>query len=332
MRRAATGRDRTRARAWTAVAAGAALASLLALGRPPALLGAAGPAADAAAPAAAAGPDSGGAAAAAFADTAASPAAAAAGAVAPVPYGPGERLVFSIDYGPINAGEGVLEVRGVVETDGHACYLIESRAQSNRFFSAFYMVRDKVVSHIDVQRLFSRYYAKRLREGDYRKNVEVRFDQDAAKAHYADGRVFDTPPAIHDELSAFYYARTLDLQPGKTYSVNAHSSRKNYPLQVLVHGRERVKVPAGEFDCLVVEPVLEGEGLFQHEGKLTIWMTDDARKMPVLMKTKVKVGSIDASLREYRSGAPLTAGALPGATARSAAEAADPAGSSGEAP
>jgi len=99
-----------------------------------------------------------------------------------------------------------------------------------------------------------------------------------------------------------------------------------------VHGRERVKVPAGEFDCLVVEPVLEGEGLFQHEGKLTIWMTDDARKMPVLMKTKVKVGSIDASLREYRSGAPLTAGALPGATARSAAEAADPAGSSGEAP
>lgn len=331
MHQAATGRARGRARSRTAAAAGAALAALLALGRPPALPGVTAPAALAAAPAAAAGPGGAGAAAAAPADTSASPAA-AAGAVAPVPYGPGERFVFSIDYGPINAGEGILEVRGVVETDGHACYLVESRAQSNRFFSAFYMVRDKVVSHIDVQRLFSRYYAKRLREGDYRKNVEVRFDQDAAKAHYADGRVLDTPPAIHDELSAFYYARSLDLQPGQTYSVNAHSSRKNYPLQVLVHGRERVKVPAGEFDCLVVEPVLEGEGLFQHEGKLTIWMTDDARKMPVLMKTKVKVGSIDASLKEYRFGAPLTAVAPPDTTARRAAEAADPAGSSGEAP
>lgn len=332
MRHASRGRAGNPGRAWLSAAGVTALLALLAPGLPAARLGAAALAAGAAlAPAAA------------DADTAASPGqdasadpaappAAGPGAVAPVPYGPGERLVFSIDYGPINAGEGILEVRGVVETDGHACYLIESRAQSNRFFSAFYMVRDKVVSHVDVRRLFSRYYAKRLREGDYRKNVEVRFDQDAAKAHYADGRVFDTPPGIHDELSAFYYARTIDLQPGRTYSINAHSSRKNYPLQVLVHGRERVKVPAGEFDCLVVEPVLEGEGLFQHEGKLTIWMTDDARKMPVLMKTKVKVGSIDASLKEYRAGAPLKAAALPAATARNAAEAADPAGSPGEAP
>ncbi len=327
MRHATGGRAGSRPRARMSAAGGTALLALLALGLLAAPLGSAAPAADTALAPAAAAIDT-----AASADPAAPPAATAAGAVAPVPYGPGEKLVFSIDYGPINAGEGILEVRSVVETDGHACYLIESRAQSNRFFSAFYMVRDKVVSHIDVQRLFSRYYAKRLREGDYRKNVEVRFDQDAAKAHYADGRVFDTPPAIHDELSAFYYARTLDLQPGKTYSVNAHSSRKNYPLQVLVHGRERVKVPAGEFDCLVVEPVLEGEGLFQHEGKLTIWMTDDARKMPVLMKTKVKVGSIDAALKEYRYGAPLTAAALPAATARSAAAAAEPAGSSGEAP
>ena len=230
----------------------------------------------------------------------------AAGAVpdsaASVPFAPGERLVFSIDYGPVNAGEGTLEVRGVVMTDGHPCYLIESRAASNRFFSTFYMVRDKVVSHIDVARLYSRYFAKRLREGDYRQNIEVRFDQVAGKAHYADGRTFDTMPGIHDVLSAFYYVRTLALEPGRTYHVDTHSSRKNYPLEVIVHGRERVKVPAGEFDCLVVEPVIIGDGLFQHEGKLTIWLTDDARKLPVLMKTRVKVGSIDASLKEFVTG------------------------------
>jgi hypothetical protein len=225
--------------------------------------------------------------------------------IAPAPFGPGERFVFSIDYGPVNAGEASLEVRGLVETGGHACYLIESRASSNRFFSAFYMVRDRVVSHIDVQRLYSRWFAKRLREGDYRQNVEISFDQAAGKAHYADGRTFDTMPGIHDVLSAFYYVRTLPLEPGRTYHVDTHSSRKNYPLEVIVHGRERVKVPAGEFDCLVVEPMIIGDGLFQHEGKLTIWMTDDARRMPVLMKTKVKVGSIDASLKEFSAGTPL---------------------------
>ncbi|MHB8079717.1 MAG: DUF3108 domain-containing protein [Candidatus Krumholzibacteriia bacterium] len=237
---------------------------------------------------------------------AAGPAAVAApDSAAAVPFAPGERLVFSIDYGPVNAGEGTLEVRGLVMTDGHPCYLIESRAASNRFFSTFYMVRDRVVSHIDVVHLYSRYFAKRLREGDYRQNIEVRFDQEAGKAHYADGRTFDTMPGIHDVLSAFYYVRTLALEPGRTYHVETHSSRKNYPLEVIVHGRERVKVPAGEFDCLVVEPVIIGDGLFQHEGRLTIWLTDDARRMPVLMKTRVKVGSIDASLKEYVLGQPL---------------------------
>lgn len=227
------------------------------------------------------------------------PATVVADSVAVFPFAPGERLVFSIDYGPVNAGEGTLEVRGLVTTDGFPCYLVESRAASNRFFSTFYMVRDKVVSHIDVAHLYSRYFAKRLREGDYRQNIEVRFDQETGKAHYADGRSFDTMPGIHDVLSAFYYVRTLALEPGRTYHVETHSSRKNYPLEVIVHGRERVKVPAGEFDCLVVEPMIIGDGLFQHEGRLTIWLTDDVHKMPVLMKTKVKVGSIDASLKEY---------------------------------
>lgn len=238
------------------------------------------------------------------------PAAAAApdtALLAAVPYGPGERLVFSIDYGPINAGEGSLEVREVIESGGQPCYFIESKASSNRFFSAFYMVRDRVVSHIDARLLFTRYFAKRLREGDYRKNVEIRFDQDAGKAYYADGRVFDTIPGIHDVLSAFYFVRTLALEPGSTTGVWTHDSRKNYDLQVIVHGRERVKVPAGVFDCLVVEPVILGDGLFQHEGKLTVWLTDDGVRMPVLMKTKVKVGSIDASLKEYTLGRPLRA-------------------------
>ncbi len=230
---------------------------------------------------------------------------------ATVPYGIGERLVFSIDYGPVNAGEGTLEVRRVVDSEGYPCYEIVSEAKSNKFFSTFYKVRDKVVSHIDIYDLISRFFSKRLREGNYQKNVAYRFDQDAGKAHYADGTVFDTIPGTHDILSAFYYARTLALEPGENPEILTHSSRKNYDLQVIVHGRERIKVPAGEFDCIVIEPVIQGEGLFQHEGKLTVWLTADARRIPVLMKTKVPVGSIDASLTEYRLGRPLSLSDLP---------------------
>lgn len=225
-------------------------------------------------------------------------------APADVPYAPGEYLVFSIDYGPVNAGEASLEVRDIISSAGRDCYRVESKARSNRFFSAFYMVRDKVVSHIDAETLFSRYFSKRLREGDYRKNVAIRFDHEAGLARYADQRELEIPRGVHDILSAFYYVRTLDLQPGVNTAIHTHSSHKNYDLEVIVHGRETVKVPAGTFDCYKVEPIILGEGLFQFEGKLTIWLTADARRLPVLMKTKVKVGAIDASLKEYRLGEP----------------------------
>lgn len=225
-----------------------------------------------------------------------------------VPFGPGESLLFSIDYGPINAGEASLEVVDVTDADGSPCYVVESKASSNRFFSAFYMVRDKVVSHIDTRTLTTRFFSKRLREGDYRKNVAVRFDQAAGKARYLDGRVMDVPPGVQDVLSAFYFVRTLDLVPGEHTAISTHSSHKNYDLEVIVHDRETITVPAGTFDCMVVEPVLQGEGLFQHQGQLTIWISDDARRLPVLMKTKVKVGAIDASLKSFTLGKLLAAG------------------------
>ena len=223
-------------------------------------------------------------------------------AYASVPFAPGERLEFSIDYGPINAGEASLEVRDVLDSGGHSCYRVESKASSNRVFSAFYMVRDKVVSHIDRRTLFPRYFSKRLREGDYRKNVVVRFDHEAGLARYADGRELEIEPGCHDILSAFYFVRTLDLAGEGSHFIQTHSSRKNYDLEVVVHGRETVEVAAGTFDCWKIEPIILGEGLFQFEGKLTIWLTADERRMPVLMKTKVKVGAIDASLKSYTLG------------------------------
>jgi hypothetical protein len=73
-------------------------------------------------------------------------------------------------------------------------------------------------------------------------------------------------------------------------------------LEVKVLRREKVKVPAGEFDCLVVEPVLQASGIFKHEGRLTVWLTDDQFKIPVLMKSKVAVGSIASKLKNYTLG------------------------------
>jgi len=59
-------------------------------------------------------------------------------------------------------------------------------------------------------------------------------------------------------------------------------------------------VPAGTFDCIVVEPALKFEGLFQQKGKVTIWLTDDEHRVPVLIKTQIVIGTIDIVLREAK--------------------------------
>ena len=230
---------------------------------------------------------------------------------APTVFGPGEKMVFKIGYGPVNAGEGILEVLGVTEYNGHTCYHVQSKANSNRFFSSFYKVRDKVVSYVDVETLYSRYFYKRLREGDYRKTVEIDFDHLAEEARYGNGETYPTAAGVQDVLSAFFYVRNLDLDVGDSYDLPAHSSRKTYDLRVLVHGKETVEVEAGTFDCFVVEPILLGEGLFKHEGKMTMYVTDDKYRVPVLIKTKVPVGSIDVELKSYRPGVPLIPNKIP---------------------
>ena len=150
---------------------------------------------------------------------------------------------------------------------------------------AIYKVRDKIISYIDTESLYSRYFYKRLREGDYKKTVEINFDHPAEEAHYTGGDTYPISEGVQDVLSAIYFARNLDLDVGDVYEMKAHSSRKTYDLKIVVHGKERVEVEAGTWDCYVVEPLLEGEGLFKHEGKVTMYITDDAHRIPVLVKT-----------------------------------------------
>jgi hypothetical protein len=78
-----------------------------------------------------------------------------------------------------------------------------------------------------------------------------------------------------------------------------HTGGKNYPIYIKVTGHDTVEVPAGEFDCITIEPVLKTSSIFKHEGKLTIWITDDNLRMPVLLRSKVVVGSFEARLKEY---------------------------------
>ncbi len=216
-------------------------------------------------------------------------------------FGIGEKLSFDIGYGFINAGYATLEVADLIEYNERPCYLVLSTASSNKFFSSFYRVEDKVESIIDATGIFSWHFEKQLREGKYRANKSYTFDQLNHKVFY-EGDTIDVADYVHDVLSVLYYARTQKLEVGKSIYIDNFTDGKHYSLEVRVLKRESVRVEAGKFDCLVVEPLMLSSGIFKHEGRLKVWLTDDRIKLPVLMKSKVLVGSITAELTDYELG------------------------------
>jgi hypothetical protein len=218
-----------------------------------------------------------------------------------IAFGVGEWLQFDIGYGFINAGTATLEVQDLIEFNERPSYQLVSTASSNKFFSSFYPVRDRVESILDAIGLFSWRFEKELREGKYRSHRQYTFDQINHSVVYK-GDTLEVAAYVQDALSILYFIRTQKLEVGQSLFVDNFTDGKNYPLEVKVHGRKKIKTKAGKFDCLELEPLLRSSGVFKHEGKLTVYVTDDRLRLPVMMKSKVIVGSITAELSDYRLG------------------------------
>ena len=100
----------------------------------------------------------------------------------------------------------------------------------------------------------------------------------------------------YDTLSSFFYFRTIPLQVGTSYLIDIYDCKKLLNTKVKILRREIVETPLGRFKTVVIEPLLKSEGIFSRTGAMLIWLTDDERHIPILMKSKVKIGSITTTL------------------------------------
>ncbi len=220
----------------------------------------------------------------------------------PHPFRIGESLHFSVQYGFVHAGSAWLEVPEVVDWNGSPSWRLVARAESNSFFDKVYRVRNRIESVWDMDGRFSHRYFEDRHEGHFNANDTILFDSTAHIARYKNGQEFPIPAEVQDALSSFYFTRFQPLPLGGSFTFDYHASHKSSPLEVRVLGRDRVKTPAGKFDCVMIEPILKAGGIFKNKGRLVIWLTDDARRMPVLMKSKVMIGSISVVLQDVKEG------------------------------
>ena len=219
----------------------------------------------------------------------------------------GERMVYAVRYLGIEVGRGIAEVKEITEIRGRKAYHVEVQVRSARLLDWIYKVRDVHHSYIDVEKLYSLRYEKILREGRYRANEVMEYDQEEHKAICFSRRSqtrkeMEIPLNVQDQLSCGYWFRLQEIQPNARVYIPVNTDVKNWDLEVKVLKKTKVKLRKfGVRDALEVEPEIQFQGLFVKRGKIRSWIGLDERQIPLKMKVKIPVlGSITAELVEYK--------------------------------
>jgi len=211
----------------------------------------------------------------------------------------GEKFVFAVNWGPINAGYTILEAK----PDSTGSVLeITGKGMTNSFFSSFYKVRDFISATIDMQGIYPFFFEQHIREGKYKAERWEMFDQrnNVTYTYRKDVDSIPCPAFVQNYFSMIYYLRTLSFAPGDSFAFDCFVDKKPYRLVMTCPKRATITVEAGTFNCLMVKPVLVGEGrVFTKKDEILLWFTDDKFKMPVMAKAKIKFGSITGSLIWY---------------------------------
>ena len=140
-----------------------------------------------------------------------------------------------------------------------------------------------------------------VREGSHRRDKETIFDHANHQVTSIDHirnrkKTFQIGENTQDPLSSFYYIRTLPYEVGKSVYVDIFDNNKIWNVEVQVLRKEKIKTKLGEFNTVVIKPLMKSEGIFNRKGDIYIWLTDDLKRIPVKVQTKVPVGSITATL------------------------------------
>lgn len=221
---------------------------------------------------------------------------------ASLPFGPGERAEYQVKLRGIRVGSGSMEVLGTETVEGHETYHVRMRLSGGLPLAR---VDDTFESWIDVEGLFSRRFRQDQREITFRRNRTYEFDPERRTYRRLDNGEQGSIPTDRplDDVSFLYYVRTLPLKIGDTYTIPRYFKEDGNPVVIRVLRKETVTVPAGTFETVVVQPIIQTDGLFGEGGEAEVYFTDDARRVIVQLKSRVPVvGSLSLQLREYQAG------------------------------
>tara|TARA_B110000211_G_C13965454_1_gene502535 strand:- start:10 stop:810 length:801 start_codon:yes stop_codon:yes gene_type:complete len=220
----------------------------------------------------------------------------------------GEELTLGASYGFAEAARIQLSVLSESkDIGGRSTFHVVGKGVSLGAFNWFFKVKDRYDTFIDTESFVPWVFLRRVKEGGYKLERNIYFDQRkkiAKVKSLKDGSVtsHEMEENAQDLLSAFYYARTLDLQSAELndeFLIPTFFDQENYNLKIKFIGRDVVKTKLGKVNCLKFRPMLQEGRIFKEKEKMVIWISDDANKVPIRVKTDLLIGSLKLDLKSY---------------------------------
>jgi len=212
----------------------------------------------------------------------------------PVPFAPGERLEYEVKFGIFRVGRASMEVKGIDTVRGTPCYHVVFAIHGS---AIFYSLTDTLESWFSVSDLTSRRFVQDNVEN--RKRYYHRYEIHPELGYFVqDGK--DTLPTTQeplDDASFFYFARTVPLEVGQTYAYPRYFKPDRNPVTLSVVSSDSVNTPAGRFAAIAVRPVFKSRGLFSEGGRAQVYLSADASRIPLVIRSWMSVGNLTMSLR-----------------------------------
>ena len=215
----------------------------------------------------------------------------------PVPFGVGERFTYDVKLGPFKAGRGSMEVTGLDTVRGRTAWRAVFRVKGGILG---YKADNTMESWMDTVTMASLRFTQDFEQtgSDRKKHYEIFPD----RAMYQELDKPEQPSVAEplDDASFIYFIRTVPLEIGRTYSFDRYFRPDKNPVRIKVLRRETVKVPAGTYQTIVVQPIIKSKGIFSENSKAEIWFSEDANRIMVQMKADLPVGSLNLYLTSAR--------------------------------
>ncbi|MFA4985970.1 MAG: DUF3108 domain-containing protein [Candidatus Brocadiia bacterium] len=209
---------------------------------------------------------------------------------------PGEKHSYEITWQNISGGTGDIKVMEKVKDADSTYYLLHMSASSSPLVSVFYKVEDLFVSRVDPKTGRALRFERHIREGKTYREETVDFDYAAQKAYYVQTKNIKNPPrkmefplpsSVLDPLSALFYLRGVDLQPGETVRLPMHSNEEDWALNLKVSAIVGLRVTGiGKFSAYKLMPQTKEDALFMAKGAMTVWVEKTTR---VILKAEVNI-------------------------------------------